>query len=125
MFNRKQKSAPTRRVRTKSNIYTYIELTKLIENLERGWSDLPTTMVNQLAYFNILNPDDFSKPLSEEWEAIREKVGFDPIRTHTNVEEARKSMLQKLRPLTVEELEHLLKRFYALQESLKQELNLF
>ncbi|KQS31457.1 hypothetical protein ASG33_14195 [Dyadobacter sp. Leaf189] len=58
-------------VMKKSNIFAYIELTKLMEEL-RAPADgmLKQKLKSQSAYFNIIEPRYFSEDLIGEWESI-------------------------------------------------------
>ena len=56
----------------KSNIFAYIELLKLVDELKEAAANdkLKEKLKAQAAYFNIIEPRHFSEPLIPEWEAI-------------------------------------------------------
>jgi hypothetical protein len=56
----------------KSNIFAYIELTKLLEELKAPGEPglLKQKLKSQSAYFNIIEPRYFSDSLIEEWETV-------------------------------------------------------
>ena len=55
-----------------SNIFAYIELSKMIQELDSANSteDLKIKLKNQSAYFKIIEPRYFSEFLEEEWLAV-------------------------------------------------------
>lgn len=57
-------------VMKKSNIFAFIELTKLVEELKVDQSKLRQKLKSQSAYFNIIEPRYFSEGLVGEWESI-------------------------------------------------------
>ncbi|MCF0074786.1 hypothetical protein LZD49_30145 [Dyadobacter sp. CY261] len=54
----------------KSNIFAYIELGKLVDELKVDQSKLRQKLKSQSAYFNIIEPRYFSDGLVGEWEGI-------------------------------------------------------
>lgn len=54
----------------KSNIFAFIELTKLVDGLKDDRGKLKQKLKSQSAYFNIIEPRYFSDTLVEEWESI-------------------------------------------------------
>jgi hypothetical protein len=56
----------------KSNIFAYIELTKLVDELKSSpdASKLKQKLKSQSAYFNIIEPRYFSEGIVGEWESI-------------------------------------------------------
>ena len=59
-------------VMKKSNIFAYIELTKLVDELKSSpeAGRLKQKLKSQSAYFNIIEPRYFSEGLVGEWESI-------------------------------------------------------
>ena len=59
-------------VMKKSNIFAYIELSKMVEELRQSAASdkLKEKLKAQAAYFNILEPRYFSDSLVSEWEGI-------------------------------------------------------
>lgn len=57
-------------VMKKSNIFAFIELTKLVGELSGDPAKLRQKLKSQSAYFNIIEPRYFSEGLVEEWESI-------------------------------------------------------
>lgn len=57
-------------VMKKSNIFAFIELTKLVNELQGDQSKLRQKLKSQSAYFNIIEPRYFSDGLVGEWESI-------------------------------------------------------
>lgn len=54
----------------KSNIFAFIELTKLVDELNGDQAKLRQKLKSQSAYFNIIEPRYFSDGLVKEWESI-------------------------------------------------------
>ena len=57
-------------VMKKSNIFAFIELSKLVEELKVDQSKLRQKLKSQSAYFNIIEPRYFSDGLVGEWDSI-------------------------------------------------------
>lgn len=54
----------------KSNIFAFIELTKLVDELKVDQGKLRQKLKSQSAYFNIIEPRYFSESLVNEWESL-------------------------------------------------------
>lgn len=121
MFNWK-KNFPPKKVRSRTSTHAYVELLRLMQNLERGRGDLVNSLVSQLGYFYIITPEDFSEALSEEWSSIRAAMGINPGIPFSNALEAKGAMRAKLGGYTPQELETLVGRIPRLYERVGQEL---
>jgi hypothetical protein len=60
----------------KSNLFAYVELKKLVENLNQSQGSLKESLLTQAAYFHILDPKYFSEELAPEWVDIRRRLGY-------------------------------------------------
>lgn len=58
----------------KSNIFAFIELTKLVDELKVDQGKLKQKLKSQSAYFNIIEPRYFSENLTKEWESLLSEV---------------------------------------------------
>lgn len=60
----------------KSNIFAYIELSKLVEELRVATNSgkLKERLIAKAAYFNIIEPRYFSDATVDEWEAIQSLI---------------------------------------------------
>ncbi|CAG4991025.1 hypothetical protein DYBT9275_00661 [Dyadobacter sp. CECT 9275] len=67
----------------KSNIFAYIELSKLVEELRSAYDSgrLKDKLKSQAAYFNIIEPRYFSDASISEWEAVLDLIRQKGART--------------------------------------------
>lgn len=106
-----------------SNIFTYVELSKMIESLSISGTSvkLKERLKAQAAYFNILDPKYFSEQLSQEWEEI---VAFIKKRGSQLNEEGRvvvNAVANTIDYLTEDECNDFVGRLYILHDKLKSE----
>ncbi|WP_149240247.1 hypothetical protein [Dyadobacter sp. 32] len=107
-----------------SNIFAYIELSKLVEELNRAGSSekLKEKLKAQSAYFNILEPRYFSDALVHEWEKI---LAFTKQKGAKVDEEGRvvsNAIPNTIESLTIMECQILVEQVYSLYEKLKNEI---
>ncbi|GAB2795842.1 hypothetical protein GCM10027275_46400 [Rhabdobacter roseus] len=62
----------------KSNIFAYVELSKLAKRLQEPATTLKEELKAQSAYFNIIPAKYFSETLVGDWEAILQRVHLQP-----------------------------------------------
>ena len=60
----------------KSNLFAYVEMQKMVSNLQRGNRCLRERLVAQAAYLLILEPKYFSDELATEWRWLRCRMGY-------------------------------------------------
>lgn len=58
----------------KSNIFAFVEVSKLVEILQSSPSTAKETLKSQAAYFNIIDPKYFSDRLVTDWTTILDTV---------------------------------------------------
>ena len=106
-----------------SNIFTYVELSKMIESLSISGTSvkLKERLKAQAAYFNILAPKYFSEQLSQEWEEI---VAFIKKRGSRLNEEGGvvvNAVANTIDYFTEDECNDFVGRLYNLHDKLKSE----
>lgn len=107
----------------KSNIFAFIELTKLAENLSLPVSKgkQKDQLKSQAAYFNIIEPKYFSDALMGEWEDI---LGFSKKHGAKVNEEGRvvsNAVTNTIEQMSEAECDLLVARVNALYDKLKKE----
>lgn len=107
----------------KSNIFAYVELSKLVGSLQNQASTLKDQLKSQAAYFNIIEGRFFSEELAKDWEAIVSTVK----RAAVPAGEASRLSLGQIAG-TIEEMSDkdcqlLAKRLTVLYQKLEAELN--
>lgn len=107
--------------KSRSNIYVLGELIKLIENLENGKDNFKSTLVNQAAYFHIINPKDFASDLVSSWLEIRNAIGYQDISTISNSEAMRQPIRAKIDNFTQDDIDCLMENLYGLKSQLLAE----
>ncbi|WP_247237824.1 hypothetical protein [Telluribacter sp. SYSU D00476] len=105
----------------KSNIFAYVELSKLVGNLHDQASPLKEQLRLQAAYFNIIDTKFFSDQLARDWQAILGTV--KP--TEFILKDGRKPLNQvsnTISTLTEEECRQIVKCLRDLHQKLEAEL---
>ncbi|HEV7349184.1 hypothetical protein [Telluribacter sp.] len=105
----------------KSNIFAYVELSKLVGNLHGPVSPLKERLKAQAAYFNIIDPKFFSEPLAREWETILSTVK----RGGVPLEDGRMLLNQvanTIGGMSEEECQLLVQRLKSLHQKLEAEI---
>jgi hypothetical protein len=107
----------------KSNIFAYIELQKLVDELQQATATgkLKEKLKTQAAYFNIIEPRHFSEPLIPAWEAIlaASKQKGPAVDQEGNV--ISNAVSNTIEGFTGKECQSLADQVYALFEKVKQE----
>jgi hypothetical protein len=107
-----------------SNIFAYIELSKLVEELKRaGTSEkLKEKLRTQSAYFNILEPRYFSDSLTDEWESILEFTKRKGVRVDEEGRVISNAIPNTIESLTLSECQRLADQVFSVYEKLTREL---
>jgi hypothetical protein len=107
-----------------SNIFAYIELSKLVEELKlAGTSEkLKEKLRAQSAYFNILEPRYFSDSLTDEWESILEFAKRKGVRVDEDGRVISNAIPNTIESLSLSECEKLVKQVFLVHEKLTKEL---
>lgn len=107
-----------------SNIFAYIELSKLVEELDSaGTSEkLKEKLKAQSAYFNILEPRYFSESLIHEWERILDFTKQKGAKVDEEGRVVSNAIPNTIESLTITECQKLVDQVYALYEKLKKEI---
>jgi len=119
-FN-KSHSLNSREQEKKSNIYVYVELTRLIQKLETDKKKLQ--LVDLAAYFHLINPKDLSTSLAPDWIAVLNFVGFDSSVRISNAEMMQAPIRERVNRFKQEDFEKLMAMLHDLQSRLEAELN--
>ncbi len=107
----------------KSNIFAFIEFSKLAEGL-RTSSDkgkLKDQLKSQAAYFNIIEPKYFSEDLVEEWENILGSTRKSGARINEEGRIVSNAVTNTIEQMSDVECEVLVDRVNALYDKLKKE----
>jgi len=106
-----------------SNIFTYVELSKMIESLSSSGSSvkLRQQLKAQAAYFNILDPKYFSEHLAQEWTDITEFIKKRGSHLNNEGRVVVNAIANTIDCLTDEECNLFVGRLYSLHDKLKNE----
>ncbi len=107
--------------KSRSNIYVLGELMKLIEILEGDRDNFESTLINQVAYFYILNPKDFASELVDSWLEIRNSIGYQDYSMLFNAEEMRNPIRAKINNFTKEDIDIFMVKLHVLKSRLLSE----
>jgi hypothetical protein len=105
----------------KNNIYVYVELTRLLQKLEMSGDDVKLTIVNQAAYFHLIDPKDLSISFASDWIAILNFVGYEGTARISNAETMRGPIREKVEKFTQEDISRLMNMMRDLHIRLKAE----
>ena len=107
----------------KSNIFAYIELSKLVEELGRaGTSEkLKEKLKSQSAYFNIIEPRFFSESLIQEWEGILYYTKQKGVRVDEEGRVVSNAIANTIESFTYNECQKLVDQVFVLYEKVKKE----
>jgi hypothetical protein len=105
----------------KSNIFAYVEVSKLVESLKTSASPIKETLKSQAAYFNIIDPKYFSDKLVADWTVI-----LDLVKQHGPLLDAEGKVISSAIAHSIEnmdekECEKLKALVLSLHEKLKKE----
>lgn len=107
----------------KSNIYVYVELSRLIRKLETEKQDIRDTLVNQAAYFHLINPKDLSIAIASDWLSILNFIGFDGSVGISDAKMTKAPIREKVSQFTQSDIEKLMAMLHNLQTRLETELS--
>ncbi len=107
----------------KSNIFAYIELSKLAEGLRSSDSTehAKDQLKSQAAYFNIIEPKYFSDDLMVEWENILGSTKKLGAKVNEEGRVVSNAVTNTIENMTNEECEVLVERVNAIYDKLKKE----
>jgi hypothetical protein len=107
----------------KSNIFAYIELSKLVDELRLpgATEKLKEKLKAQSAYFSIIEPRYFSDSLVHEWEGIVSLLKQKGARVDENGKVVSSAVRNTIDSLTSTECERLVDRVFQLHEKVKKE----
>jgi hypothetical protein len=107
----------------KSNIFAYIELTKLVEELKVSHSSgqLKQKLRSQSAYFNIIEPRYFSEALINEWEEILNVIKQKGVKVDEGGKVVSNAVSNTIDQLSDRECEALVHKVYSLYDEVKRE----
>lgn len=105
----------------KSNIFAFIELTKLVEELKVDESKLRQKLKSQSAYFNIIEPRYFSEGLIGEWESILTVVKQKGAKVNEEGRIVSNAVSNTIDHLTDNECQLLVERVHSVYDSVRKE----
>jgi hypothetical protein len=109
----------------KSNIFAYIELTKLVEELRTSASEkLKQKLKSQSAYFNIIEPRYFSEDLINEWENILSVLKQKGAKVNEDGKVVSNAISNTIDNLTDKECQSVVERVYTLYDKVKVEFKM-
>jgi hypothetical protein len=109
----------------KSNIFAYIELTKLVEELRASPSEqLKQKLKSQSAYFNIIEPRYFSEDLINEWESILSVLKQKGAKVNEEGRVVSNAISNTIESLTEKECQSVVERVYTLYDKVKVEFKM-
>jgi len=107
----------------KSNIFAYIELSKLVEELRQAATSdkLKEKLKAQAAYFNIIEPRYFSDALVNEWEGILSFTKQKGARVDEDGNVISNAASNSIDSLSLSDCQTLVERLNVLFEKVKNE----
>ncbi|WP_207507478.1 hypothetical protein [Telluribacter humicola] len=105
----------------KSNIFAYVELSKLVGNLEG--TPLKERLKSQAAYFNIIESRLFSDELAKDWEAIVSSVKPAAVPTVAGDRVSLSQVAGTIEQMNEKDCQLLATRLKALHQKLEAEIN--
>ncbi|SDE27372.1 hypothetical protein SAMN04487996_104227 [Dyadobacter soli] len=105
----------------KSNIFAFIELTKLVEELKVDQSKLRQKLKSQSAYFNIIEPRYFSEGLVGEWESILTVIKQKGAKVNEEGRIVSNAVSNTIDHLSDHECHSLVERVQTIYDSVKKE----
>ncbi|WP_353717685.1 hypothetical protein [Dyadobacter sp. 676] len=105
----------------KSNIFAFIELTKLVNELKGDQSKLRQKLKSQSAYFNIIEPRYFSDGLVGEWESILSMIRQKGARVNEEGRVVSNAVSNTIDHLTDNECLSLVERVHSIYDSVRKE----
>jgi len=108
-----------------SNIFAYIELSKMVQELDRAKSpeDLKKKLRSQSAYFKIIEPRYFSESLEKEWILILAFTTYKDVQRDLKGRIICCSIRNSIDSLTVSECKMLTNRIFKVYNKIKEEFN--
>ncbi|MBE9463759.1 hypothetical protein ACFP1I_08815 [Dyadobacter subterraneus] len=106
----------------KSNIFVYIELSKLVANLTANVLLSKETLKAQAGYFNIINGKYFSDVLCPEWEQIASELKQKGPKKDQEGKIKNNAFVHTIDQMSQQECINMIFRITALYEKVKLEL---
>ena len=112
-------------VMKKSNIFAYVELSKLVEELKHAGSSekLKEKLKAQSAYFNIIEPRYFSENLVSEWEGILYLTKQKGARTDEEGKVITNAIYNTIESFNNTECQKLVDKLYSLYDKVQSEFS--
>ena len=106
-----------------SNIFTYIELSKMIESLSllSNSTKIKERLKAQGAYFNIIDSKYFSEQLSREWEELVSQIKKQGSKINEEGIVVMNAVNNTINYMSEDECDHFISRLYALHNKVKSE----
>lgn len=104
-----------------SNIFVYIELSKLTDGLRRDGLDAKQCLKQQAGYFNIITPKYFSDTLSPEWIHIAREITKVGPKLDANGQILTNAIVHSIEQMSQSECLALCRRICDLYEKVKLE----
>lgn len=110
-------------VMKKSNIFAYIELTKLVEELKVAGESgrLKQKLKSQSAYFNIIEPRYFSEGLINEWESVLSVIKQKGAKLSDEGKVVSNAVSNTIDHLSDKECQLLVDKVYSIYDQVKKE----
>lgn len=105
----------------KSNIFAFIELTKLVDELKGDQDRLRQKLKSQSAYFNIIEPRYFSDGLVKEWESILTTVKQKGAKVNEEGRVVSNAVSNTIDHLSDHECKSLVERVNSIYDSVRKE----
>ncbi|MCE6990460.1 hypothetical protein [Dyadobacter sp. CY323] len=107
----------------KSNIFAYIELTKLVDELKSSSEagKLKQKLKSQSAYFNIIEPRYFSEGLVGEWESILSVIKQKGAKTNEEGKVVSNAVSNTIDQLSDKECEVLVDKIRVVYDQVRKE----
>lgn len=105
----------------KSNIFAFIELSKLVDELKVDQSRLRQKLKSQSAYFNIIEPRYFSEGLVGEWESILTTIKQKGAKTNEEGRVVSNAVSHTIDHLSDHECQLLVDRVKSIYDSVRKE----
>lgn len=110
-------------VMKKSNIFAYIELTKLVDELKTSGENgqIKQKLKSQSAYFNIIEPRYFSDDLVGDWEGILSAIKQKGVKTNEAGQVVSNAVSNTIDHLSEQECEVLAEKIRTVYDQVKRE----
>jgi hypothetical protein len=104
-----------------SNIFVYIELSKLAAGLTQPDKEAKRCLKAQAGYFNIIDPKYFSDSLADEWKNITMQIRKQGPSLSNDGQVRANALVNTIDQMSAQECTDLINRIIALHEKVKLE----